>query len=82
MKPNIPTINELWQKFAIATMPASAGPYQRREMKRAFFAGAHSLFCTLANDTTQLSDDDADKAMKSFGKQFEGFAEAIKLGEA
>lgn len=33
-----------WKSFSDATMPADAGPAQRKDMRNAFFAGALSYF--------------------------------------
>jgi hypothetical protein len=37
------TIEELWQEFAVAVIPPAASPAQHREMRRAFYAGAHGM---------------------------------------
>lgn len=39
----IPTIAEQWAEYAIAVMPPSASAVQRREMRRAFYAGTYSM---------------------------------------
>lgn len=37
-------IREQWEKFECAVIPITAGAVQRAEMRKAFFAGADSLF--------------------------------------
>lgn len=40
-------IQEEWEKFHDRVMPLGAGEIQRRETRRAFFAGAAALFSIL-----------------------------------
>lgn len=52
------TINTMWRSFAEAVIPAGAPHVQVREMRRAFFAGAHALF-HLIDKAADLDDERA-----------------------
>lgn len=59
---NLKTINEQWEGFSAVVFhktPASA--VQRAEMKKAFFAGAWSLFCALEEiGTDRVTEDESE----------------------
>lgn len=74
------TINDRWKEFAAAVVPRDAGPTQRRECKRMFFAGAASMMDIMLSDVATLEDDDAAAAIDSLRKQLLGFNEAVKMG--
>jgi hypothetical protein len=78
----IPTINELWKDIASKAVLEAASEDQRKDCKRFFFAGAHTMYTLLVDEIAKLSEEDGEKAMMSIEKQFQGFTEALKMGEA
>lgn len=49
-------IERQWRSFLERVLPAQAGEVQRREMKRAFYAGAQALYGTLMGGLTPGDD--------------------------
>ena len=43
-------IEEAWLDFSRKCLPVTAGPVQRQEMRRAFYAGAMGLYSHLMTD--------------------------------
>ena len=75
---------EQWDSFARAVLPSGCSSDQRREMRRAFYAGAHAILfkviMSLAPDSEPTSDDLA--MMDNLQQELSAFAEAVKAGRA
>jgi hypothetical protein len=70
---------KLWESFVAAVIPAEAPEIQRREMKMAFYGGAHGLL-SLISMIMDAGDDvtDADMArMESINGELEAFCLGI-----
>lgn len=78
---NIQTINESWKSYESMVLPKEAGEIQRREMKRAFFAGFGYAMDTLL-ELSVFDEDDGVERLKRFTAEIRGFTEAVKLGVA
>lgn len=77
----IKNINERWKDFEKAVLNGDFSANQRKEMKRAFFAG----FADALNAFDQIARLKADEFLTQHGKlekEILGFAEAIQLGAA
>ena len=60
------TLTEFWNSYKDIVIPIHAGPQQRIETQRAFFAGARSMFeVFMACADNDLSDDDLSVAFNS-----------------
>jgi len=59
------TVDQMWQNFADQVIPKDAPAAQYLEMRRAFFAGVHSLLNGLATLPAGTSDEDGTKAMEA-----------------
>jgi hypothetical protein len=52
------SIVELWVSFASAVMPKNASAVQRKEMRRAFYAGFHAALMAGVQMADESGDDD------------------------
>lgn len=43
----VPTLAQLWDEFVAKVIPADAPEIQRKEMRRAYYAGAHAALTNL-----------------------------------
>lgn len=77
-------INEYWHGFAeiVGLNKPTVSETQRREMKRAFFAGFDVCQTAYLRMAEQLSDEDCEKRMKAWKQEAQGFSIAIQEGAA
>ena len=73
-----------WKDWEAAVMPSNAGPNQRREMRRAFYAGASMLFFALKRimDADREPTDADLKKMNDIYLELEAFKNKVVRGEA
>jgi len=75
---------EQWDTFARACLPTDAPAFQRREMRRAFYAGAQAIMfkviASLADDTEPTAEDL--EIMVGLQRELSDFAEMVKEGRA
>lgn len=79
------TLSETWNDFERRILdPIHASQMQRKEMRRAFYAGAQSVLHLIFTQLTPgLEPMDADMAlMQSIHDELDAFAERIKAGTA
>lgn len=78
------TINEYWKFFSgvLGLDEKEVPAVQRLEMKRAFFSGFNVCQLAIVKAAEALPEDEAVAQMESWMKQAEGFAIAIRMGEA
>ncbi len=73
-----------WDSFARACLPSNCAPGQRREMRRAFYAGAQGILfkviTSLASDAEPTAEDLV--VMEDLECELSDFAEAVKAGRA
>lgn len=75
-------INDYWREFE-KMIGLNKGPeIQRREMKRAFFAGFDIAQRAITNVSCQLPEAEACKQLSSWSRQADGFAVAVQEGGA
>jgi hypothetical protein len=74
-QPKVERLAESWESFERAVIPADAGPVQRQEMRRAFYAGAWSILCSVrhigGNDS--ISEQDGAAMLESLVRECERF---------
>ena len=75
---------ELWDKFALIALPPDAPEFQRREIRRAFYSGAHGIMFKVINVLAPESDaTEADiRIMEDLHEELQEFAELIRQGRA
>ncbi len=75
---------EQWNEFSRTVLPKDAGAVQRKEMRRAFYAGAQCiLFRLIASFAPESEPTDADlKIMQDLDQELQDFAKAVKAGRA
>lgn len=79
----VSTIAQQWQQFAERVLPPHCNPTQRQEMRRAFYAGAWSMFCVTSGEVTQFEDDaDGARALEALRRECLAFSERVARGEA
>ena len=73
-----------WLLYAEHVLPKNAAPIQRRETKRAFFAGAVLLFENLTNAVSpdDMSEDAGVDIMAAVDAELRAFLEEVKRGRA
>jgi len=77
-------IADLWQSYADHVLPPNAGDTQRRETRRAFYAGAHALFAGIVNGLTEGPEPQEEdlRALDDLRDEFEAFARDLAAGKA
>jgi len=75
---------EQWDQFARAVLPPQISTLQRREMRRAFYAGAESiLFRVIQSFAPESEPTDEDlKIMENIDRELKEFARDVKAGRA
>jgi hypothetical protein len=79
----MPIIFDEWQSFRCSVIPASAPAVQVRESKRAFYAGAASLFSSMIAILDPSSDEPTERdllVMDSISKELQQFQRGIIAG--
>lgn len=75
---------EQWSEFETKILPKNCGPVQRREMRRAFYAGAHAILFRvielLAPETEPTAEDL--QIMTDLNAELKEYAEDLKAGRA
>lgn len=72
-----------WDTFVAAVLPPSAGPVQRQEMRRAFYAGAQAaLLVTVAISEPEVSEEAGVATLEALHEECRQFAKAISEGRA
>lgn len=80
----VTSIAASWASFDRAVMPPGISDVQRREMRRAFYAGAASLLRVLMDELDEgdeLTDNDMTR-MVALNGELQQFAEDLKQGRA
>lgn len=75
---------EQWDQFARTVLPKDASAEQRREMRRAFYAGAQGILFKVISALAPESDPtDADlHLMTDLERELSDFADAVKAGRS
>ena len=77
-------VAEQWNTFAQAVLPRDCSDVQRKEMRRAFYAGAHMIFCMLTGSVSAGDGVEPEDItlLKDLNAECEDFAESVKAGRA
>lgn len=84
MKPIEGVIHDEWKKYERYVIPRAAGAVQRKEMRRAFFAGWRSCLSTVSSGMSEGNDittEDID-ILEQIERELQSFAAAVKDGSA
>lgn len=75
---------EQWDQFARSVLPANCGPVQKKEMRRAFYAGAQSiLFRVLESFAPEGEPTEEDlQIMQGVHEELQEFAKLVSQGRA
>ena len=75
---------EEWDKYARGVLPADAPLVQKQETRRAFYAGAQSIFFRVIESFAPESEPtEADlKVMENLHQELQDFAALVKAGRA
>lgn len=77
-------VEESWRSFEDAVLGPTIGAVQRREMRRAFFAGAFSIMDALSNAVShgdEMTGDD-EQMMIDLASEQAAYLAALKAGRA
>lgn len=80
---SMPIISDEWQSFRRSVIPASAPPVQIRESKRAFYAGAASLFSAIIAILDPSSNEPTEqdlRVMDSINQELQEFQKGLIAG--
>ena len=75
------TVQSEWDSFVMMVLPADAGPVQRSEMRRAFYAGAEAtrrLHWDIGDKS--VSEDEGMRMLDEWDKEIKQFAADIAAG--
>ena len=77
-------IAEKWNECARMILPADCSPLQRREMRRAFYAGAEGLLKAIMADLSDEPDVTPNdmNLMLGINRELKWFAQLVKDGRA
>lgn len=67
------TVKDQWDSYATKQMPKGAGLVQRREMCRAFYAGAWSYFTLMSGEAASVSDDEGAAMIEQWRQEMLAF---------
>lgn len=82
MAPRRLRILEEWNTFSSEVIPADASEIQRIEMRRAFYAGACSIFNLVVNRSVEFSESEQVQRLSDLDDEVKDFANRIKDGTA
>lgn len=75
------TIKELWEKYETNVIPAEADEIQRKETRRAFYAGGASLLDALTDAPDQGADKGAE-VIEGYIDEFRAYGKSVIAGLA
>lgn len=70
-------IEDMWRDYEFRVLPSSAGPIQREETRRAFYAGFGSCFSSVVS-VNKMTDSDGFAALDSMQDQLVAYLAAAK----
>ncbi len=78
-------VEEAWEGFDKSVMPDGASELQRTEMKRSFYAGAHTLFSILMDESDDGDDEPTEEnlhMMRDVQADIQQFVKDLRESEA
>jgi hypothetical protein len=77
------TMAEQWASYERDVVPDTAGPIQRIESARAFYAGAQALLDLISGlGVDDISDDQGAAMIESLHQELKAFADDVQAGRA
>lgn len=78
------TVEQMWLGWAACVLPQPCSALQRREMKRAFMAGAWIILEVQLElvGPSSVSEEEGAKRLENWFDQCESFAQALRQGKA
>lgn len=77
------TLAEEWARYERMVLPATAGPTQRQETRRGFYAGAQALLCLISGvGSDDISEDQGAKMIEARHQELLAFNAAVQEGRA
>jgi hypothetical protein len=77
------TIAAEWREYNTTVLPSDAGAVQRRETRRAFYAGAHCMLTLIARITEATPDENTGGMMiEALNQELQRFNRAVLEGHA
>lgn len=78
------TIQQLWDQYNAAVLPADASTLQRVETKRAFYCGAQAVLSILFEMSSDdaLTDDQGAEHLESLHRECHDFSRKVARGAA
>jgi len=76
-------IADLWQSYAAHVLPPNASDTQRRETRRAFYAGALSIFNVIVDSLTdgpEPQEEDV-RTIEALSEELSAFAQVVREGK-
>lgn len=77
-KGNAMTIREMWEELALETLSVDAGPIQRKECRRYFYAGCVAMLYYAANVAADKSEEDAAAQLEAWNEELAKFGRDIE----
>lgn len=77
------TLAEEWARYEEMVLPTTAGPTQRQETRRGFYAGAQALLSLIAAvGTDDISEDQGAQMIEARHQELLAFNAAVQAGHA
>ncbi len=76
------TIQEKWEEYERMVVPRQAGPNQRIETKRSFYAGACSMLCIMEGFADDISEEAGAAILQGLKEEILAYIEELKGGRA
>ncbi|MEP0872457.1 hypothetical protein NDA01_21815 [Trichocoleus desertorum AS-A10] len=72
------TVQSQWQSYERSIMPKDAPPIQRKEMRRAFYAGAFVML-NLAKEVGDMSEEAGVEALEAYERECKEFLSRVGI---
>lgn len=77
------TLADAWASFEARVLPATAGPVQRQETRRGFYAGAHALLGLIEGTAIDdISEDQGAAMIERLSREIGAFFEDVTARRA
>ncbi len=76
------TLREQWQSFALEILPLDCSEIQRKETRRAFYAGAWGMFHLVSQVSDEVPDEEAFQMLDAWKAEMEEFQAKVRQGRA
>ena len=79
-----PTIIDGWNAYTVVVIPPTAGPHQRRQMRRAFYAGVAWLLgiCGEISEIDAIDEQSGARMLSKIAAELEDYSDDVAGGRA